>query len=206
MISEEYKLAFVHIPKCGGTSVEKLFTKEFISNPHVPAFHYYTHNPDLYRFTMIRNTWDRLVSIYFYSIQKQFNMSFDDFIMRYIHHSGDMFSMGNDKYFFGKCGHLIFVVNHNNQKPLINFYANLWNAKEHLTTLFNHLKMPLSILDNWEKHNPTIHEDYRSYYKNKTMIDAVANKYSKEINFFKFKFDDPCHFDKNLVGKHLDIF
>lgn len=206
MISEQYKFAFVHIPKCGGTSVEKLFTDEFIKAPHVFGTVYKKDRPELYRWTTIRNSWDRIVSCYFYGIKRVgIDISFEEFVMEYIDDKGSKYAYTDENRFFGRDGHLIYVLDHNTKKPCINFYVNLWNIKNHLTKLFKNLKIDLNILDKLEKHNPTNHDDYRSYYKNVKMINAVRKRYRGEIELFGFKFKNPKIFNNELVGKDLNI-
>jgi hypothetical protein len=211
MINEKYKFAFVHIPKCAGTFIEKIFTKEFIKNPHVFGNTNKIERPDLYRWTCIRNTWDRLVSIYFYSIIRKnvyslnLDMSFEEFIMRYIDENGDKYAYIDKNRFFGRDGHMIYISDHNTKNLLINFYINMWNLKEHLEILFKHLNIDLKLIENLEKKNSTIHDDYRKYYTNNKMIDAVSKRYKLEIDTLGFVFDNPNKFKEDLVGINLNV-
>jgi len=204
MISEEYKFAFIHVPKCGGTSMEKIFTKEFIPNPHVLGNTYKRDRPELYRWAVIRNSWDRIVSCYFYGIVRMgIQISFEEFVMEYIHEKGSKYSYKPENRFFGKDGHMVYITDHITKKPLINFYVNLYDADNHLKILFNHLNIDLKLLENFTKHNPTVHDDYKKYYINQELIDAVYRRYKLEIDLFKFEFDDVKKCDIELVGKNL---
>lgn len=205
MINEEYKFVFVHIPKCAGSSIEKIFTKEFIANPHVFGNTNKIERPELYRWTCIRNTWDRIVSIYFYSIIKMAHISFEEFIMRYIDENGDKYAYTKENSFLGRDGHMAYIIDHKTKNLLINFYINMWNLKEHLEILFKHLNIDLKLIENLEKKNSTIHDDYRKYYTNNKMIDAVAKRYKLEIDTLGFVFDNPNKFKEELVGKNLNI-
>ena len=211
MINEKYKFAFVHIPKCAGSSIEKIFLGKVEQLPHVFGNTYKVERPELYRWTCIRNTWDRMVSIYYYSIIRKniyslnLDISFEEFIMRYIDENGDKYAYNDANRFFGRDGHMIYIADHKTKKLLIDFYVNMWDLKEHLEILFKHLNIDLKLLDNIQKENSTNHEDYRTYYKNSKMIDAVYKRYKKEIDLFNFKFDDPYFYDENLVGKNLII-
>lgn len=206
MISEKYKFAYVHIPKCGGTSVEKLFTPDFIANPHVFGFTYKKDRPELYRWTTIRNTWDRIVSCYHYGIKKfKKDINFKKFVMDYISPNGNKFAYTDENRFFGRDGHMIYVIDHVTKLPLINFYVNLWDAKKHMEILFDILKIDLKILNNYKKHNSTKHGDYRKLYKKEKVIDAVYGRYKMEIDFFGFEFENPNKFKEDLVGIDLKL-
>jgi len=151
MISEKYKFAFVHIPKCAGSTIEKTFLGKVEKAPHIFCYTYKTDRTDLYRWTCIRNTWDRIISIYFYSVIKKTNISFEDFVMRYIDENGDKYAYNDANRFFGRDGHLIYITDHKTKKLLINFYVNMWNFKEHLEILFKHLNIDLEIINNIKK-------------------------------------------------------
>ncbi|MEM6504325.1 MAG: sulfotransferase family 2 domain-containing protein [Planctomycetota bacterium] len=62
MYNHDYKIAYVHIPKTGGSTVKQVLN--CMENPN--------HRPlgdlpnDYFAFTLIRNPWDRLVSAYHY--------------------------------------------------------------------------------------------------------------------------------------------
>jgi len=74
VINDEYKVIFVHIPLTGGHSIKSLFggkSSKYLTPPNKIGPHgspklYKERFPeqwrDYYRFTMVRNPWDRLVS------------------------------------------------------------------------------------------------------------------------------------------------
>lgn len=64
MLISEHRLIFVHIPKCAGRSIACAFGHKFSHH----TVHEYD-GPELQevlRFAVVRNTWDRLVSMYHY--------------------------------------------------------------------------------------------------------------------------------------------
>jgi hypothetical protein len=66
MISHDHKLVFIHIPKCAGRSVSTIFNQRF---DHFTAEYYFDEYPYAQSydwFTIVRNPYDRLVSIYNY--------------------------------------------------------------------------------------------------------------------------------------------
>lgn len=67
MIIHDYKLIFIHIPKCAGRSISDAFGLSF---DHYTAAFYKQHQPELWqeyrKFTIVRNPLDRFVSMYHY--------------------------------------------------------------------------------------------------------------------------------------------
>lgn len=103
MISHKHRCIFVHISKTGGTSLEHvLFQSEGIDiadmlvdgnnidypEKHFSAVDYREANPDIfneyYKFAIVRNPWDRLVSNYFWhkkiNLKPVCDLSFEDYI------------------------------------------------------------------------------------------------------------------------------
>lgn len=91
MISHKYRCIFIHIPKCAGTSINKLLSENTIFDYRIPNYDFlYGWCPkrklflqhatvrelleldlisnkiwnEYYKFTIIRNPWDRLISSY----------------------------------------------------------------------------------------------------------------------------------------------
>lgn len=94
MQSEKYKVIFIHIPKTGGTSIEKVF------NPGIGSSHMkmcdYENIDKYYKFTVVRNPWERIWSMYHYfksggnkdsfnqSIREGMPETFEKFCLEYI--------------------------------------------------------------------------------------------------------------------------
>ena len=66
--ADDYQCIFIHIPKAAGTSVALTLFDQ--GSRHVPWFEYQRANAQKFRryfkFTFVRNPWDRLVSSYFF--------------------------------------------------------------------------------------------------------------------------------------------
>ena len=73
MISHKHKCAFVHIPKTGGSTIEEMFRLNGMPDIRPREVHYnaqdmlraYKHNFEkYYRFSIVRNPWDRVYSVW----------------------------------------------------------------------------------------------------------------------------------------------
>ena len=73
MVNDEYKFIFIHINKTGGSSIEKVFDYEDIKHERATQIRAKIGEEkwgEYFKFTIIRNPWERLVSEYFYRKKK----------------------------------------------------------------------------------------------------------------------------------------
>ena len=68
-ISHQHRCIFVHVPKAAGTSIKRVFDMQ--DQGHLPWSYYALCYPELWRqytsFAVVRNPWDRLVSVYHFA-------------------------------------------------------------------------------------------------------------------------------------------
>jgi|SaaInlV_165m_DNA_1040744.scaffolds.fasta_scaffold38728_1 chondroitin 4-sulfotransferase 11 len=82
MISHKHQCVFVHIPKTGGTSLGKLLLGDldaYEGKTHSPFSGPYLKFPQYFKFSFVRNPWDRIVS-YYHEKKCLNNVSFSDYI------------------------------------------------------------------------------------------------------------------------------
>lgn len=92
MIEHDYQFIFVHILKTAGTSIEQLFCdfptdQQDVAFKHSGIDFYYQQFPreaaEYFKFTFVRNPWDRLVSQYQWRLFKRYqdpNQSFAEWL------------------------------------------------------------------------------------------------------------------------------
>ena len=199
IISHKYKFIFVKTRKTASSSLEKLLwnylDKDDIStgsandntptmnisqsvNPHVPAKWIKKHYPqsfnNYYKFTVVRNPWDYLVSLYTFHTStkidiKQFKGSFNDWI------STTNLKKWNDWDKFAMNGTI--VVNE------IFKYENLHNdllAQKLIP--YNGELLNINVKGNYRKD-----KNYRNHYTRKS-IKLVEQSFENIINKFNYTF------------------
>ena len=200
------KYLFVHINKSGGG----IITKNLENNGNVKINGYHrslekmltfvneTNYSNLYIFTVVRNPWDRMVSMYFYYKYKNYHPEFfsgnqeidDNFNnwIEYIYSSKfDRNRLHSDVNVFTYCfcNQLNWIKNKNGNLIRVNKILQFENLKNELNNfLINSLGIK-SIID--EKIHPTNHDHYSKYY-NKDSKELVRKYYSEDIEFFNYKF------------------
>ena len=198
MISKEHKCIFIHVPKTGGTSIEKVFkTKMPSSCKHLTMSDYEnelkTEIEKYFIFSVIRNPWDRLVSYWKHRQGKphapidgkinefgkwlKFISSLDLNNLNGVTVRGNIhdFKTGLDLQF--KC-----LVNNKNEinANLIRFE----NLQQDFNTICDKIGIPRQQLPHRLK---TKHKHYTEYYDEETK-QIVAEKYAKDIEYFGYQF------------------
>jgi hypothetical protein len=98
-VSSQYKFKFIHIPKTGGSSIEKLFDLQHWDNFYTPVManciqgcwfspQHFTHKmmmgfkpecSDWFSFTIVRNPYNKIVSEFFYACKNWYKISMTKF-------------------------------------------------------------------------------------------------------------------------------
>jgi len=205
MINHKYKCIFIHINKNAGTSIDILFNRRHSGHWNLKAYESFRRTKFLYRhyykFTVVRNPWDKMVSLY-HSWAKSSNWdwgwgsdnkpTFIEFIKiidgfsnerqmelwperkMYQHKSGTM-RMSNQ---------LDWLIDSNNKIPL-NYICRFENLQEDFNKVCDDIGFPKTELPYYNKSN---HLHYSTYYDEETK-DIVARRFSKDIEYFKYKFE-----------------
>ena len=212
MISHKHKFIFIHIPKCGGTSVEQTLLKNEgipeerilkwnlthdeqqkfrlwykygnVDVQHRKIDQYKTENEKKYfTFTFVRNPWERFLSEYFY-IKKVGGCSCEDFDKKYSTFKHFVINNGiKCCYYAHDFPQIDFVFNSNHGK-LTNFVGRCEDMQYDFDYICGKLKIPKVKLPH---RNPTKHKHYTEYYDDETR-SIVAEKYAKDIEYFGYEF------------------
>lgn len=201
-ISHKYKCIFIHIPKTGGTSIEKtsLFddqrerTNQDVGG-HANAMKFKdTFSKEFnsyFKFAFVRNPWDRLVSAFFYLSNFGSSEGDREAAVKYIEKY--------NKNFHAFCCDFVKEENINtivHLKPqhsficddrdniVVDFVGKLENIEQDFKFVCNKLGYPCTL-----KHmRNSKHNYYTKYYTDETK-EIVERVYQKDIELFRYKYN-----------------
>ena len=193
-------LIFVHIPKSAGGSVKDYFDysdkfktghktigeiKELISD-RVKFRNYF-------KFVIFRNPWDRMLSNFNYRLSnvdrsndsywkniKKKNFSFNDWVKKVTDEVGIKELKKHNSYFS--------YININNN-IVVDYIINFHNLNKDFKIIKKISKTRLDLEANGKNSHKASHKNFKHYYNSKS-IDLVEKIHKKDIELFKFSFDD----------------
>lgn len=191
---EKHKCIFIHIPKTAGVSLsQNLFGN--LGGGHLPIFDYYkVYSPnefhDYFKFTIVRNPWDRLVSAYHFLKEGGFNetdkkwfkdnleqyANFEEFVLKWVNKN----NINTYTHFIPQYYYLML-----NGKVLVDKIYNFEKLEEAIFDINNKLSTKIKLSHN----NKTLNRNnkYRTYYNSKTK-QIVESVYKLDIEIFNYKF------------------
>jgi hypothetical protein len=203
MICDKNKIIFIHIPRTGGTSIEKFFfkhqnfrdfgvddkgnyiqhyslpeliNKNLVSNDQVKNY---------YKFAFVRNPWDRILSEFLFQKKHESivtNMSFEIFLEETSKLLNDQPSLLSS--IRGISKHLGQQHDYTKNSEL-NFIGRFENLQEDFEKVLSFIGHTPSIY--LTKENSSKHEHYSHYFNQKTK-DLVAKIYHDDIHVFDYSF------------------
>ncbi|MDG2473552.1 MAG: sulfotransferase family 2 domain-containing protein [Pseudomonadales bacterium] len=192
---DDKKAIFVHIPKCAGISINhQIFGN--LGGGHTPLKEYLkvfepNRIDNYFKFTFVRNPWDRLVSAYYflkgggYSQEDShwFNeelssyLDFDDFVMNWLNREN-----------IWKWHHFrpqYFYMLDNRSKVSLDFIGYYENLEKD----FNYVASKIPLASKLSRTNKSKHKNYMNYYNAETR-DLVGNVYREDLNILGYNFDN----------------
>jgi len=193
MINFKKKYLYVHIPKTGGKSVEQLLfgQKPFNGSSNHRGLKTKLRKlkrrgfdkDDFFKFSFVRNPWDLIVSVFFYTKQDKKFSSLTDWLKQGIFNNG--------KYFLPPCMNRHWTTYLSGRWLLdngeigVDFIGKLENFQEDLDTVCDRIGVPRQKAPHLNKSK---HKHYTEYYDDDSR-DIIAKLYAKEIDYFKYEFD-----------------
>lgn len=191
---EKHKCIFIHIPKAAGVSLsQNLFGN--LGGGHLPIYEYFkVYSPEefktYFKFTVVRNPWDRLVSAYHFLKEGGFNevdkkwfndnlakyVDFEDFVLKWVNKKNiNTFTHFIPQYYYLSL----------NGKILVDKIYNFENLEEAIVDINNKLDTSITLTHK----NKTINRknEYRAYYNEETK-QIVGNVYKTDIELFHYQF------------------
>jgi len=188
MISHTKKFLFLHLPKTGGTSINSTLSAYMNSNSKKHSNIQEMKSElgdkfdDYFKFTIIRNPWDRILSLYFCGVQirpgrgVQANWkdkSFDEWIKT---------TFINDKLFNIWPNQIdLMKLDGNNVMDFVGRFENLQEDWENVSKR-------IGVDEELEYLYSTKHKHYSEYY-NAESIEIVQQYYAKYIKTFDYEFE-----------------
>ena len=204
MISHKHKCIFIHIPKTAGSSIEQILDPQAAADLDalgggLTAHHNlqgadYPDFPEYFKFTVVRNPWDRVVSAYFYDI----NMSarnesrflerdviarlgptktgFCEFITKHFR------DLTHDRHRL----HYIPQYKWINTDGDFDYVCRFENLQGDFNTVCDKIGIPRKVLPHTNK---TKHAHYTEYYDDVTRAE-VAMLYNIDISSLNYKFSE----------------
>jgi hypothetical protein len=214
MVLRELKCVFVHIPKTGGTSIEKVLNPEMDAVSKISDVDLFVgwsdefkiwmqhatmqqmndlHREDLtthFKFGFVRNPWDRAVSDYLWLLRDAKEISgrhtFYDYLM----------SRGYFRKIFKNYGSIDYRGDHilpqvdflfdKNGNSLVDFIGKTEDFEQDVNFVCDKIGIQRQELP-YEKKSDR--KQYLHYYSNATK-EIVAEKYAKDIEHFGYKFGE----------------
>ena len=191
MINHKHKFIFIHTEKTAGTSIEKCF----IDNADEVDVEYKHHDvrfyfanfkefDDYFKFSIVRNPWDRLVSAYnFYkNSMKLIDFTFEEFIEKIGNKESMLDSISFIDYAIKPCFHKIRIKGN----IVVDFVGKFEKLQEDFDYVCERVGMESVKLPHVKK---TKHNYYSEYYTEK-LIDIVEEVYVSDITRFDYKFGE----------------
>ncbi len=200
MIGFRNQFVFLHPPRTGGTSVEE-YLRPYTEFPdQVTAHGNLRHFPlrvydeifgesikDFYKFSIIRNPWDRMVSYYFHLFGEYREEAFDQMLTLAGKHGkllkGAFPREGTPYFDFTSCSSwLDSCVKYKAE------YIKYENLQEDFNKVCDIIKVDKGELP-WTNRTIGKDRDHYSNYYNKKRKDIIAAAYADDINNFDYEYE-----------------
>lgn len=224
IVSHKYKFIFVHINKCGGTSVTRALLPflgeddlvlggspetEKLSEEYLAKHGIYKHSTaseirsfvgddvwdSYYKFATIRNPWDKIVSTYFWFHKTGWGKGGKGDKVRSLDFETYAKSQWMDEL---GCSDFLYDGN----DLLVDDVFKVENLNEMLAYISGKYHLPYKSAP---RSNSTKHHHYSFYYRTEESKQRVANRFANDIKNFNFEFESSSESDYSLAQHEIDF-
>lgn len=196
MEERRHDFLFIHVPKTGGTAIRAALGCAKTGRQHLPWYVYHSADPCFFsrsfKFAIVRNPWDRVVSAYSYLMQggngtgdlelaneiSEYE-NFSDFVLNGLG-SG---AFRSNLMFLPQSNFLIDGEN-DLKVDFVGRFENLSGAFHAISENLSFETLPISYVNRSSRSR-----DYRIYYVKKEVIEVVEELYRQDIAVFGYNFE-----------------
>lgn len=195
---DEQKCIFVHVPKCAGISISvSLFGNQGGAHLRIPHYQLIFSKREFeayFKFTFVRNPWDRLVSAFLFLKKGGANRTDKLWAEEHLSRFGDFHTFVTDwvdQKNVNMMKHFVpqhkFICEPRSEIPSVDFIGRF----ERLHEDFSHIQIKLRSKSDLQYLNRTegSKKDYRDYYTDATR-KIVADVYQEDIRIFGYDFNN----------------
>lgn len=201
---------FVHIPKCAGVAVKRALFDN-LSGGHMKLTAYCrVFEPELFltyfKFTFIRNPWDRLVSAYHFLRGGGYGVAdrnwfdrelsnyrdFDEFVRNWLRQE----NIHKHIHFHPQ---VEFLEDQNNSGIKVDFIG----LYENIESDFTHIATRLGVSNRLQKGNASSHKSYKDYYC-ETTREIVRKIYLRDIERFGYDFAN-SNIERQIANRDAEL-
>jgi len=207
MVNKTKKFVFIHVPKCGGSSIQECsYFKGWSGNSHLTLEDYHRSilHPYSYKYySIVRNPWSRILSVYTYWKQMKpshKNYVWDQAVCRKIQDSNMSFKeflikVSDSQSHFRKTHEPNVEMPHVktqysflsiNGKLKMDFVGKMESLQQDFDFICKSIGIPRQDLPHVNKSD---HGHYSEYYDDETK-DIVSKVYRDDIKYFNYKFGE----------------
>jgi hypothetical protein len=188
-VPEHRKVLFIHIQRTGGTALMNYLIKyrhpaHLILTGHKSYKEFEQTHHDLeeyFKFTMVRNPWDRLVS--WHKLLRKINPANQFSLEEFINDQEELEAASKDT--FGFFLNQVDYLTDLQDNLRVNLIGRFENYLEETERIFNKISVQVFEVP---IENATSKDDYRKYYTDQ-LAERVSLLCHKDIKMFNYKFD-----------------
>lgn len=191
VIKKDPNLIFIHIPKCAGVSIERFFGWNGLRHETLRKYSSdlsYNELEKFFKFTFIRNPWDRMVSWYFHHhgdpYEPKNKQGFDHWVRKGLPNHWENKTVDGEKWSTqDPLSILGFLLNKENIS--LNYVGRLETINEDMEYICE--KNNIEYSQPIKKINSSNRGNYKEYYNSET-IKIIEKRFEQDLNLFPYDF------------------